>query len=176
MHRLFVALRPPPALRRHLLDHMEGIAGVRWQEEGQLHLTLRFIGEVERPHAEEIAAALSNIDHPRPRLALNGAGLFGKTGSSRTLWAGVGRDDALATLRDRIERALLHTGLAPDRRAFHPHITLARLPATMLYAAVPPLLAGLASAPVELDHFLLVETLLGKDRASHSTVARYPLR
>src|SRR5687768_8380838 len=61
MHRLFVGLRPPPAIRARLLALMGGVTGARWQDDSQLHLTLRFIGEVERPRAEDIATALSNV-------------------------------------------------------------------------------------------------------------------
>ena len=64
MHRLFVALRPPPAIRARLLAAMGGVPGARWQDDDQLHLTLRFIGEVDRPVAEDIAAALGTIHAP----------------------------------------------------------------------------------------------------------------
>ena len=57
MHRLFVALRPPVPVRDHLLDLMHGVEGARWQSDDQLHLTLRFIGEVDRHQASDIAAA-----------------------------------------------------------------------------------------------------------------------
>ena len=63
MHRLFVALEPPAAIRHQLLDLMGGIANARWQTEAQLHLTLRFIGEVDRHRAEDVAAALGRILH-----------------------------------------------------------------------------------------------------------------
>jgi len=53
MHRLFVAIRPPAAIRAILLGAMGGISGARWQSEDQLHLTLRFIGEVDRHRAGE---------------------------------------------------------------------------------------------------------------------------
>src|SRR3546814_1491418 len=65
MHRLFVALEPPAAVRHQLLDLMGGIANARWQTEAQLHLTLRFIGEVDRHRAEDVAAALGGIHHRR---------------------------------------------------------------------------------------------------------------
>ncbi|MFL6738757.1 MAG: 2'-5' RNA ligase family protein, partial [Sphingomicrobium sp.] len=64
MHRLFVAIRPPQVIREGLLDLMEGDRDLRWQSDQQLHLTLRFIGEVERPVAEDIAAALAQIRFP----------------------------------------------------------------------------------------------------------------
>ena len=61
MHRLFVAIRPPAEIRRALTALMGGVAGARWQDDDQLHLTLRFIGEVDHHRAEDIAAALGGL-------------------------------------------------------------------------------------------------------------------
>ena len=63
-HRLFVALRPPRPIRQQLLAAMHGISGARWQDDEQLHLTLRFIGEVDHHRAEDIAAALGSLYAP----------------------------------------------------------------------------------------------------------------
>src|SRR3546814_15452040 len=56
MHRLFVALEPPAAVRHQLLDLMGGIANARWQTEAHVHPTLRFIGEVDRHRSTDVAA------------------------------------------------------------------------------------------------------------------------
>ena len=61
MHRLFVAIRPPEDIRDLLIDAMDDSADFRWQDDEQLHLTLRFIGEVERPIANDIADALTRV-------------------------------------------------------------------------------------------------------------------
>ncbi len=176
MHRLFVALRPPPAMRAHLLAQMGGVPGARWQTEDQLHLTLRFIGEVDRPQAEDIAAALGAISHPCPTIALAGAGAFDRKGKVHTLWAGVARDEALVALRDRVTRALIRVAIAPEDRAFTPHITLARLNGAA--GPIEPFLTratDLASPPVTLDAFMLYESHLGREGPSYEAIARYPL-
>ena len=177
MHRLFVALRPPRALREQLLDAMGGVPGARWQSEDQLHLTLRFIGEVDRPLADDIAACLGAVDHPRPAIALRGAGSFDHKGHVHSLWAGIAPDEALKQLHDRIDRALIRAGVEPDPRAFTPHVTLARLGRQA--GPVEPFLArvaGLASAPAAVDAFILYESRLGHEGASYEAVARYSLR
>ena len=79
-------------------------------------------------------------------------------------------------LRDRVERALLRAGVAPDPRAFKPHITMARL--NRHAGPTAPFLvrnANLASSPATLDAFILFESQLGRDGASYQAVARYPL-
>ena len=56
MHRLFVALRPPPAVRAALAATMDGVPRARWQDDEQIHLTIRYIGEVDRRVAEDVVA------------------------------------------------------------------------------------------------------------------------
>jgi len=177
MHRLFVALRPPKEMRAVLLALMGGVPGARWQDDDQLHLTLSFIGDVDRHQAEDIAAGLAAVDRPRPTIALQGAGSFDHKGQVHSIWAGIAPDEALRQLHDRVNRALIAAGAAPEQRAFKPHITLARLGKAA--GPVEPFLgriAGLASAPVTLDAFLLFESQLGHEGACYEAVARYPLR
>jgi len=176
MHRLFVALKPPKEMRAALLALMGGVPGARWQSDDQLHLTLRFIGEVDRPQADDIAAALGTVDRPRPTIALNGGGSFDHKGKIHSLWAGIAPDEALNHLHARVERALVRAGIAPDQRAFTPHITLARL-GRRAWPVAPFLgrLAGLASPPATIDAFILFESRLGHEGPSYEAVARYPL-
>jgi 2'-5' RNA ligase len=180
VHRLFVALRPPAALRRILLDIMDGVEGARWQDEAQLHVTLRYIGEVERPVAEDIAVALQAIHAPAPTLALSGVGRFdtGSRGGSRgrAIWAGIAPHDAVAALHRKVDHALVRAGLPPEGRAFLPHVTLARLnrasgPVDGFLAAH----AGLTSPAMRFDHLILYESHLGQDGAWYEPVVRVPL-
>ena len=76
MLRLFVAIRPPAPVRNRLLAAMGGVAGARWQDDDQLHLTLRFIGDVDGRRAEDIDAALRMVRHPPFDLTLDGSGSF----------------------------------------------------------------------------------------------------
>lgn len=176
MHRLFVAIRPPRAIRGQLLDLMHGINGARWQDDDQLHLTLRFVGDVERPMAEDIAVALGRV-HAQPfEICLDSVGSFEKGGKLNTLWAGIGAPADLKRLRDRIESVFRSLGLEPDHRAFLPHITLARL-----NSSTGPIEnfvqenVGLTSGPFPVAHFDLIESFLGPSGARYESVARYPL-
>lgn len=177
MHRLFVGLRPPPAIRAQLLGVMGGVTGARWQDDSQLHCTLRFIGEIERPQAEDVAIALSNIHFPPIEIALAGVGQFDSRGRPNALWAGLRPHDALAGLHKKVDQALVRCGLAPERRAYLPHITLARMNASA--GTTDRFLeshAGLASVPFTFDHFLLFESTLGREGAIYEAIERYPLR
>ena len=88
MHRLFVAIRPPEPIRDLLIDAMDDSADFRWQDDDQLHLTLRFVGEVDRPLAEDLALALTRITTDPFTLRIAGTGRFEQRNSG-ALWAGV---------------------------------------------------------------------------------------
>lgn len=176
LHRLFIALRPPPPMRRELLDIMDGVDGARWQDDEQLHLTIRYVGAVERPIAEDIAVALQAVHAPALDLALAGVGRFDTGSRGRALWAGVTPHDAVLALHRKVDHALVRAGLPPEGRAFLPHITLARLnrssgPVDGFLAAH----AGLTSVAMRFDHLILYESHLGPDGAWYEPVARYPL-
>ena len=176
---LFVALRPPPAIRAQLAAAQDGVPHARWQDEGQLHVTVRYIGEVERPVAEDVALALGRLRTPAPVIALAGVGTFDKQGRVDTLWAGVAPHDALAALHKKVDRALVRIGLEPERRAYLPHITVARLPRS---AGRDPAIdhwrarhAALSSDPFASDALILYESRLGQDGAQYDAVARFAL-
>ena len=176
MHRLFVALRPPPPMRQALLAAMGDIPGARWQDDEQLHLTLRFIGEVDHHVADDVAAALGAVSHPPLVLRLDGIGCFDRRGQIDTIWAGVTPHDRLRSLHATVTRALMSAGIAPEDRAFTPHITLARFSRGNFPPPALPM-RHLWPAPVEarFDHILLYESELGSEGASYSVVERYPL-
>lgn len=176
MHRLFVALRPPVAIRAALLDLMEGVPGARWQDDDQLHLTLRFVGEVDGRTADDVAAALGSIHAPPLDLRLSGCGSFDSRGKLNALWAGVAPRESLAALHRKLDHALIRAGLPPEGRAYQPHITLARLPGSA--GPVDGFLArhaGLSSPPFRIEHMTLYESTLGSSGAIYEPVERYPL-
>ena len=177
MHRLFVGIRPPSAIRAHLTATMSGAEGVRWQDDEQLHITLRYIGEVERPVAEDIAAMLAQARGATFDLKVAGVGMFDRGSRHPTaLWAGVRPHDAILDLHHKINRAIVRTGLEPERRAYLPHITLARIGGRG--ALVEPWLAvhaGLASEAFAVRQFLLFESHLGRSGARYKVIARYPV-
>src|SRR5579872_804925 len=161
MHRLFVAIRPPEAVRDLLIDAMDESPDFRWQGEQQLHLTLRFIGDVERPVADDLDAALSRIRAPAFELKISGVGRFEQR-SSGALWAGIVPKAPVAVLAAKVERVCQEIGLQPERRAFHPHITLARWKGRRTRETQDFLerRRDLASNPFGVTEFILFESRL----------------
>lgn len=176
MHRLFVAIRPPRPARERLLALMGGVLNARWQDDAQLHLTLRFIGEVDRHRAQDVAASLASVHAPRFDLALHGAGHFGQSGRHETLWIGVAPHDALAALHKKVDQACRRIGLPSEGRAYLPHITVARLGRGA--GPIEPFLAAASatsSVPFTIDSFCLYESDLGSGGSIYEIVERYPL-
>jgi len=104
-------------------------ARVTWLTPDRLHITIRFIGEVDDVRAAAIAAALQlPLDVGPFDLTLNGTGAFPKRGPPRVLWAGIeqGRD-ALITVEREISSRLTAFGIPPEGRPYSPHLTLARV-------------------------------------------------
>ena len=176
MHRLFVAIRPPEHIRDLLIDAMDDSPDFRWQDDGQLHLTLRFIGEVDRPLGEDLAAALGRIRAPRFSIRVKGVGRF-EAHSAGALWAGVEPKEPLAALAAKIERVCVGVGLEPERRTFHPHITLARWKGRRGHELMRFLerQRTLVSEPFEVDAFTLFESRLSRHGAHYEEVESYPL-
>ncbi|WP_265571164.1 RNA 2',3'-cyclic phosphodiesterase [Sphingomicrobium nitratireducens] len=171
MHRLFVALPLPPALVDALLDAMDGDPeGLRWVPEEQLHCTLRFIGPVERPLANEIADALAGCVVPSPTIAVDGVGIFDHRRHG-ALWARIVPKAALQPLHAKLDRMLVRLGLEPERRAFLPHVTLARWSGGAIDArGWAARHAGLTCAPVTVDRFTLFESRLGRHGPSYEAI------
>lgn len=176
MHRLFVAIRPPEHIRDLLIDVMDDGADFRWQDDGQLHITLRFIGEVDRPIAEDLATALSRVSFGRFSIRVSGTGRFEQRNSG-TLWAGIEPKEQLAALAAKVERMCQQVGLEPERRAFHPHITLARWKGRRSREVADFLdrARGLSSEPFEVDAFALFESQLSRHGPHYEEVANYLL-
>jgi 2'-5' RNA ligase len=126
MLRLFVGIALPPELKLRLSTMAGGLPGAKWVDTGNLHLTLRFIGEVDEGLAADVDEALLQVRANGFDLELAGVGQFGAGEKTRALWVGVERNERLMQLREKVEHALMRVGVAPETRKYAPHVTLAR--------------------------------------------------
>lgn len=178
--RLFLALVPPIAVRRTLLDTMHTLPGARWQTDAQLHVTLRFIGDVDRHRADALALALRYERFATVEARLDGFGHFERRGRVDQLWAGLAPRDRLAALHARLDRLCVQAGLEPEGRRFVPHITLARFARTTAplpgqlaaWLAAQPLLPGEMFA---FDRLVLMESLIGKVGSVYEPVVDFAM-
>lgn len=131
MPRLFTGLEIPSDIGFLLSLKRGGLNGARWIDTENYHITLRFIGDVDRHQANDIAQALDRLTNSLAfSVKLNQLGVFGSD-KPRALYAGVEASDPLLRLQAAHERVLARVaGLPPDGRKFVPHVTLARLKGT----------------------------------------------
>ncbi len=125
--RLFVALDPAVPLQKILADLNPKVRGVRWTEPEQLHLTLGFFGDVPENVDLKLRDELSAIQFGAFFLPIIGIGCFPPKGIPKIIWIGVGRGHPhLFQVYKRVQEAALASGLEPELRPWHPHITLGR--------------------------------------------------
>jgi RNA 2',3'-cyclic 3'-phosphodiesterase len=176
MLRLFVGIEFPPELKLQLSLLYTGLPGSKWVDPGNLHLTLRFIGEISEAVAADVDEALVRLKARPFTLQLAGTGTFGGN-RPHALWVGVERGPELVRLRDKIEQALIRAGLPPEQRKFAPHVTLARL-----RDPDPPKLgeflaahSRFRTAPLPVEHFSLIASFPTKAGSVYEDQADYPL-
>lgn len=178
--RLFAALAVPDEIAERLLALQKGVPGARWRPRENLHVTLRFYGEVAEPVAEEIDGVLEEIAQATPpfEIELKGAGAFGKD-APHTLWIGVADNPVLAKLASDCERAARRIGLRAEPRKFAPHITLAYLnnPEIERVHAFESRLGLFRTPPFRVEAFGLYSSHLRKSAPGlYRLEADYPLR
>ena len=116
---------PPPSISDTILATMGGVTNARWQNRAQLHITLRYVGEVDRHMANDLADVLSTLDSEALSFRLEGVGQFDDNGTPIALWAGVSPYTPLTALHKKIDRCCQTIGLHTEHRAYLPHITVA---------------------------------------------------
>lgn len=178
MPRLFIAVDLPDTIRENLEAMFFGIPGARWVPPDQLHITVRFIGEVDGGLFHDIKSALAEIRIPPFPLKLKGVGHFPPRGTPRVIWVGLEKSEPLQLLRKKIDTALMKTGVEPEGRKFAPHITLARLKNTPLQK-IANFLSGnglFSQEPFQVEEFLLYSSILTQKGATHHVERVYSLK
>lgn len=177
--RLFTAIALPAPVRDALAALAEPLPGVSWTRPAQLHVTLRFLGNVPRAKVDDTIARLAAIRVEPFVLPVEGVGAFPPKAPPRVLWVGTGRGHPrLHQLRQRLDDALLAAGVPElDVRTFHAHVTVARCAAT----AAPALIRCMhrhenyTAPPFRVDAFDLCASELHPAGAVHTLVQRFAL-
>jgi RNA 2',3'-cyclic 3'-phosphodiesterase len=176
--RLFIALTLPSAVREALTPLVEPIPGVAWTRPEQLHVTLRFLGDVSTDISSPMIARLSAIKVAPFVLPLESVGAFPPKRAPRVIWVGTGNGHPrLFQLRQRLDDALLASGIDLDVRTFHPHVTMGRCddqaaPAVGHWVHVH---RDFAAPPFRVEAFDLYASELRPSGAVHTLKQSFPL-
>ena len=133
--RTFVALELPSQVRHNLVSLSDQVPSrwrrhVRWVGSSEIHLTLKFLGEVDPSHLVDVALLMRDAagESSQFDLSLDKTGAFPSPRRPNTLWVGFGGEvQRLMRLQARIEGSMIYAGVDVDRWRFHPHVTIGRL-------------------------------------------------
>lgn len=177
--RAFIAVYPPLEIRENLLQKAQDLLPgneFRWAKPANVHLTLKFLGDIGEESLTGLQESLDAVckRHEQFEVVPRGIGAFPSPRKARIVWAGVDKGaDALRTLVEDLEGPLSVLGFEREKREFKPHITLGRsrnrpgmLPSGTESVTAP----GFSARRVEL-----VESFLGADGATYSTLSEHPL-
>jgi RNA 2',3'-cyclic 3'-phosphodiesterase len=184
--RLFVAIELPAKVRKRLSEHIGRLRilvpdeRASWVPEENLHLTLKFLGDVTLTKVELVAQATQGAAElvESFELIVGGVGAFPPNGQPRVLWIGIEDPSGrLGLLHQQLEAACEEAGLAREQRPFHPHLTIARLrkPQGSRQLAIIHKELGFDRETVLASDLALIRSELQSDGARHTTVARHAL-
>ena len=179
--RVFIAVDLPPELRKELaklqreLDHLTDTA--RWVASESVHITLKFIGEVAETRLEDIDAALTGLTWKPFAITVRGVGFFPGKRSPRVLWAGM-EAPTMENLAEELDSRMERLGFEKEKRAFRPHITLARA----RHSRIDSTLVTAASKYVDnqfgsftVDRVYLFKSILKQTGAEYERLKEYLL-
>lgn len=176
--RLFIALSPPTPVQAAIAALRTPLRHVRWTPIEQLHVTVRFLGEMTCEATAALTDRLADVRVEPFVLPIEGVGAFPQKGSPRVLWVGVGSGHPrLHQLRKQIDDTLLSAGFEVELRTFHPHVTLGRCTehATTGVKAWVRSHREFAGPVFMVDSFDLYASELKPGGAEHRLLVRFPL-
>lgn len=178
MLRLFVGLVVPEDVAEELAALADNMPGARWTEPENMHVTLRFIGEVSEADAEDIHGELSRVTAKLFSYDITGMDTFGQGRKAHALYAGVPLSEELNLLQTRVDSAVVRSGRPRELRNFKPHVTLARLKNPDVGRLQDFIIRNnlFRAGPLGVDRFILYESRLGGEGATYIPLQDYPLR
>jgi len=182
--RLFIAVELDEAIRKKLAEAQERLraarCSVKWVKPELMHLTLRFLGEVDEgriPQLEEAMASGAAGIAPFG-VTVAGLGAFPERGAPRVLWVGIRDNGSLATLNSRLETGVRHLGFAPEDRPFSAHLTIGRVKDPRGANALRgPLTAAAATdfGSCTITELLLIQSVLSPSGPTYTPLRRQKL-
>jgi RNA 2',3'-cyclic 3'-phosphodiesterase len=184
--RVFCAIGLPENTRRLVLQHITDLraaatdAKASWARDGNLHLTLKFLGEIPRSSVTCFSNAVSQaVAELAPfSIQLGHTGVFPKRGEPRVLWIGVNDiSGKLSELHARLEDESLKAGFEKEKRAFHPHLTIARLRRRQHASELAQAHLQMTFEPVEIlvNELLVIRSELSSAGSKYTVVSRHAL-
>jgi len=177
-YRLFVAIELPQKVKQTLMELQNQLSGVRKVPSDQIHLTIRFIGDVKKDRINRLVEYFKDISLSNFYLDIQGVGTFPNKHHPKVVWAGVGDNGKLEKLYKQVEKAVVSFGEKPENRSFHPHITLGRVrnPRKTNLNLFLNEYQDLKILNIKVSEFILFRSILSGNGARHIPVHSYHLK
>lgn len=175
--RLFIAIDVPDPVVQSLQKLQDPGMGIRWTTPDTIHLTLRFIGDVEADARDKLISNLAGVQADFFHMTIKGIGYFPPRKHPRVVWVGIEENDTLMELQKEIETACRDAGLEPDERPFTPHITIGRVKDASKNEVLSLINRHkqLRIEEIPVEEFKLYESILYPDGAVHTPHKRFSL-
>ena len=179
--RVFIAVELPNEIRKALGDVQRALRPLtntaRWVAPESIHITLKFIGEVPEKRVDDIDAALAGLTWKPFTVTVRGVGFFPGTRSPRVFWAGM-EAPTMQRLAEQLDRRMENLGFEKEKRAFRPHITLARARDTRIESSLVTAAAQYEEhdfGSFAVDRVFLFKSTLKPSGAVHEKLKEYLL-
>ncbi len=180
MLRLFVGIKIPKNIVSHINLLRGGLKNARWTRDEDLHITMRFIGDVPENMGEYVHEAMSRIDTPVFEIGLKEIGFFTRNKKQpKTIWTGVNDSELLTRLHDKLDNSFIRAGFEPYKHKYHPHCTIAKLKEGAYPEDVYEYVAQnnlFKSEMFKVEELTLYSSHRYDDGATYEVLGEYPLR
>ncbi len=152
---------------------------IKWVEEQNIHITLRFIGETEEKIIADLEGALSSIRYEPFNVKLSGVGIFGSRYDPRVVWAGIEPYDQLVGLMKAVHSSVVSVGFEPDRQNLVPHLTLGRIKEITdkkNFQSMIDTFRDLSSGEMPVREFVLYESILKKEGPAYVALKKFEMK
>lgn len=157
--------------------------GLKWVEKDNLHLTIKFIGEINNNQVEPIKRILSDslADHIAFDIELSGLGMYPHKNNPRVIWLGITNGEPLINIFKILDKSLTAQDIKPERRVFNPHLTIARVRRNTDEATVKEIGETLSQFKVEalgsitIDQVKLYQSVLTPSGPVYTNLFSVPL-
>ena len=178
MKRIFIGLQFPRTICDELKNLRGGVISANWVADENYHLTLRFLGECDNNLLDDIYLALSQIRTRSFSIQLQGVNHFKKKGVVKSLWVGIVKNPSLTALKTEIDTILQNINIKEERRAFYPHVTLAKLsnPRLSEVTFFEQMNNLYCSKKIPINHITIFESQSLKGGSIYQPLIKIPLR
>jgi len=183
--RSFIAIELPDSAQSALSDFQKELkktgAAVRWVKPENIHLTLKFLGNVEEKSVDSIVRIIKGTCNKfEPfSLEMKGAGVFPNFKAPRVIWVGVNGGKAVAGIQNQIENELIPLGFDKEKRTFTPHVTIGRFKSSQGRKPLKEkidLFKENSFGVIDVTSVSLMRSDLGPAGARYTPLAEVPLR